>query len=177
MTEWSAWATERVDLYPPNEAWQERGEQVRGRLTADLDTWLVAPVEHVGSTAIAGLAAKPILDLQAAVADLTCAADVAETLAPDGWHWIPPELDGRPWRRFFVQVEQERRVAHLHLVEQDNSRWFEQLAFRDVLRADPALRNRYAALKRELATQHSTDCEAYSTAKADFIRTILDQLP
>ena len=57
---------------------------------------------NVGSTAVPGLAAKPILDLQAAVADLACAPRIAAVVAPTGWHHVPPVLDRRPWRRFFV---------------------------------------------------------------------------
>lgn len=176
VIEWPTWATEPVDVHPPDAAWQERGKQLRRQLTADLSTWLAAPVEHVGSTAVPDLSAKPILDLQAPVSDLTCAPDVAEALSATEWHWVPPELDQRPWRRFFVRVAQDRRVAHLHLLAQDDPRWTEQLAFRDALRADPALRRRYAALKRELAARYRTDREAYTAAKSDFVRTVLSQL-
>lgn len=173
VDQWPAWARERVEVHPPDEAWQQRGEQLRRRLHADLNTWLVAPVEHVGSTAVPGLPAKPVLDLQAAVTDLACAPEVADVLAPGGWNYVPPELDERAWRRFFVQVVQGRRTAHLHLMPRDSTRWAEQLRFRDALRADPALRHRYATLKEELANQYSTDREAYSAAKSDFVRAVL----
>jgi GrpB-like predicted nucleotidyltransferase (UPF0157 family) len=71
---------------------------------------------------------------------------------------------------------QGRRAAHLHLMRRESPRWGEQLAFRDALRADPALRHRYAALKEALATQHSADREAYSAAKSDFVRAVLAEL-
>lgn len=161
VTECPAWAMEQVEVHPPNAAWQDHGEQMRRQLNADLNVWLLAPVEHVGSTAVPGLPAKPVLDLQAAVADLTCAPEVAEVLAPDGWNYVPPELDERPWRRFFVRTVEGRRAAHLHLMRRESPRWGEQLVFRDALCADPALRHRYAALKEALATQHSADREAY----------------
>jgi len=173
VTDWPAWASEQVELHPPDPAWQQRGEQARQLLGAALVPWLVAPVEHVGSTAMPGLPAKPILDLQAAVTDLTCAPDIAAVLAPAGWHYVPPELDRRPWRRFFVQVTDEQRSAHLHLMTPDSSRWSEQIAFRDALRADPALVRRYATLKQVLAAEHVDDREAYTAAKVDFVRAVL----
>lgn len=175
VAEWPAWAVERVDVHPPDPAWQQRGEQAARLLDAVLSAWLVAPVEHVGSTAVPGLAAKPVLDLQGAVADLDCASRVAAVLAPLRWHYVAPELDERAWRRLFVQVADERRTAHLHLVAAGSARWSEQLAFRDALRADPALRDRYATLKRELAHEHPHDREAYTAGKANFVHAVLAQ--
>lgn len=173
MMVWPAWAAETVDVRPPDAAWQERGEQERQLLEASLAPWLVASVEHVGSTAVPGLAAKPILDLQAAVADLQCAPCIADTLAPTGWHYVVPDLDGRPWRRFFVKVADGRRAAHLHLMTRDSARWKEQLVFRDALRADPTLAETYATLKRTLAAQHADDRELYTAAKTDFVHAVL----
>lgn len=68
MTHWPAWATETVEVRPPDAAWGQAGERKRQLLEASLP-WLVDRVEHVGSSAVPGLAAKPILDLQALVAD------------------------------------------------------------------------------------------------------------
>lgn len=160
-----------MQVHPPDEAWQRRGEQERRLLDAALAAWLVVPVEHVGSTAVPGLPAKPILDLQAVVADLASAPDIAAALAPDRWHYVPPKVDGRPWRRFF----DGRRAGHLHVMARGSARWGEQLAFRDALRADPALAQRYATLKQTLAVRHADDREAYTAAKSDFVRTVLAQ--
>jgi GrpB-like predicted nucleotidyltransferase (UPF0157 family) len=153
--------------------WRRRGQQLCEELDAVLDRWLVAPVEHVGSTAVPGLAAKPIIDAQAAVADLECAAAVARVLAPAGWHLVPAELDARPWRRFLVQVVDDHRASHLHLLLATSPRWSEQLLFRDALRADPALVRDYADLKRGLAERHGADREAYTAGKDDFVRGVL----
>jgi len=172
---WPAWATEQVDVVPPDGTWRQSGEHERRLLDSVLAPWLVAPVEHVGSTAVPGLAAKPILDLQAAVNDLDCAGDVAAALAPAGWHQVPPELDGRPWRRLLVKAEGDRRVAHLHLMWFAHARWREQLLFRDALRADVELARRYAAVKLALAKQHTYDREAYTAGKAAFIAAALNE--
>ena len=88
---------------------------------------------------------------------------------------VPPDLDQRPWRRFFVKVADGRRSAHLHVMSPDSPRWRQQLNFRDALRADPVLTAEYAALKRTLADQYADDREAYTAAKADFIRSVLDR--
>lgn len=175
MTSWPAWATARVEVQPADPQWQRLGERLREELDVSLAPWLGAPVQHVGSTSVPGLPAKPVLDLQAAVLDLDCADAVAEALAGQGWHLVPRELDARPWRRFLVQAVHDVRVAHLHLLAVGSPRWFEQLAFRDALRADPDLRQRYAALKQELAAQHADDREAYTAGKADVVRAALHQ--
>lgn len=173
MGTWPAWATAQVQVQPADPQWQWLGERLRAELEAALTRWLTAPVEHVGSTSVPGLPAKPVLDLQAAVSDLDCAPAVAEALAGSGWHLVPPDLDGRPWRRFMVQAAGEVRVAHLHLMVGGTERWVEQLAFRDALREDPELRQRYATLKQALAAVHVDDRESYTAGKADFIRCAL----
>ncbi len=81
MTSWPAWATEKVEVREPDAAWHQRGERECQLLASTLSPWLVAPVEHVGSTAVPGLAAKPILDLQAAVEDLEGTPNIAVALA------------------------------------------------------------------------------------------------
>lgn len=93
--DWPGWATEPVELVAPDPAWSERGHWAAQALDAALGALLLHPVEHVGSTAIPGLPAKPILDLLAAVADLDVVEEVARLLAPEDWHYVPPELDGR----------------------------------------------------------------------------------
>ncbi len=173
VTDWPAWATERVEVRLPDAAWQQRGDDERRLLENALARWLVAPVEHVGSTAVPGLAAKPILDLQAAVADLECVPDIAFALEPSAWHHVPVDLDGRPWRRFLVKVSDGRRAAHLHVMTRDMPHWGQQLAFRNALRADPVLVERYAVLKMDLAARHADDREAYTDAKAAFVHAVL----
>jgi GrpB-like predicted nucleotidyltransferase (UPF0157 family) len=169
------WATEPVALVPAAPNWAARGDQDRDHLDTVLTPWLIARVEHVSSTSIPDLPAKPIIDLQALVADLADAGSIAAILAPHQWHYVGPDLDQRPWRRFFVKVTGDRRSAHLHVMTSESSRWHEQITFRDALRADPALTADYAALKRVLAAEHTADREAYSEAKTSFIRTVLDR--
>jgi GrpB-like predicted nucleotidyltransferase (UPF0157 family) len=170
------WAYERAEVRAPDPGWAGEAEVERARLLDLLAPWLVDGVEHVGSTAVPGLAAKPIIDLMASVHDPGAVVERAlRRLAADGWCHVPPELDGRPWRRFFVKPDAsgQHRRAHLHLLPCGHPRWSEQLAFRDMLRRDSLLADRYADLKRQLANQHGRDREAYTDGKAQFIAEAL----
>jgi GrpB-like predicted nucleotidyltransferase (UPF0157 family) len=171
-----AWAHERAEVHPYDPQWAARASIKLQRLTELLGPWMMAAIEHVGSTAIPGLAAKPIIDLAANVANPDAvAALAAEALAVDGWHYVPPELDGRPWRRFFVKPDAsgQHREAHLHLIEAEHPRWIEQIAFRDALRRDQVLARRYEDLKRQLADRYGNDREAYTNGKAVFVASVL----
>jgi GrpB-like predicted nucleotidyltransferase (UPF0157 family) len=171
--EWPAWATEEIGISPPSDDWLARGRAEAAGLGRLLDGLLVADVEHIGSTAVPGLAAKPVLDLMAGVASLDTARAAEAVLAPAGWEYVPPVLDQRPWRRFFVKVRDGRRVAHLHLLDPASDRWRRQLVFRDALRANPALVEEYASLKRAIATEFRNDREGYTGAKAAFVGWVL----
>lgn len=172
-----AWAHEKAVLRPYNPDWPQQAERARTQLFELLGPWLVDGVEHIGSTAVPGLAAKPIVDLMASVTDPhATVADAAGRLATSGWSYVPPELDGRSWRRFFVKPDPTQcfRVAHLHVIASGHPRWAEQLVFRDALRCDDQLARRYETLKRTLAERHGHDREAYTEAKAEFIGEVLD---
>ncbi|GAA1673466.1 hypothetical protein GCM10009830_19720 [Glycomyces endophyticus] len=171
-----AWAHERAEVLPYDPHWAARASKEREQLTDLLGPWLVGPVEHVGSTAVRGLAAKPIIDLAASVDDLDAvAARNVQDLAANGWHYVPPELDGRPWRRFFVKPDASGRYreAHLHLIETGHPRWNAQIAFRDALRSDDEVARRYEDLKHELSHRHGDDREAYTHGKAAFVAGVL----
>lgn len=167
-----AWADEKAEIHPYDPQWASRAEVVRDQVA----TILSADVEHVGSTSVPGLAAKPIIDVMAEAEDLDAAvASFGAELAAAGWCYVPPELDQREWRRFFVLPDPsgQHRAAHLHLIQAGHHRWRDQLAFRDALRADPALVARYAALKRGLIDAYAGEREAYTEGKADFVREVL----
>lgn len=171
--EWPVWATETVAVVEADPDWAPRAAAERRRLLDLLGPWLADDVHHVGSTAVPGLPAKPILDLIAGVRSLDDAPEIARVLAPHDWHFVPPELDGRSWERFFVKVAGGRRAAHLHLLDPGTPRWAERLRFRDRLRARPELAAEYAELKRALARVHAGDREAYTRGKDAFVRRVL----
>lgn len=121
--------------------------------------------EHVGSTAVPGLAAKPILDLAAGRRSEISAEIYIPVLEAAGY--IYRGNGGLPGREFFRRGEP--RSHHLHLVEYSGWHWQRYLGFRDALRADATLRDAYAALKRELAAQYPRDREAYIEGKTTFV--------
>ena len=158
-----------VDYDP---AWRRDFAVQRKRLTVLLRGWLAEPVEHVGSTSVPGLAAKPIVDILAPVTSLVEARAVVPTLQDDGWlDW--PADPNRSWRLWFLRPQPEARTHHLYLIQYDDPHVRELRTFRDVLCANDALRDRYEVLKRNLANDFRDDREAYTKAKAGFIENEL----
>lgn len=170
-----AWAHESVHVVPSDPRWPELAAVEAARVREVLKPWLAEDVHHVGSTSVPGLEAKPILDLLAGIRALDVPAQSA--LEALGWHHVPPEIDGQPWRRFYVLPRDGRRYAHLHLVVPGGPQWGAFLTFPQKLRADPAIRDAYAALKRELAQRYRDQRESYTRAKADFIIGVVTGKP
>lgn len=149
-----------VAVVPYEPSWPEQFEQERQRLEQVLDRWLTDGVHHIGSTAVPGLPAKPVLDMMAGVDALDPAA--VEPLAQLGYVHEPH----RPHEAIWFH----RPGAHLHLTVAGSDLWRERLAFRDALRADDALRDRYAELKRQLAGE---DLRTYTDRKRPFVAEVL----
>ncbi len=183
---WPDWATAAIEVVEADPAWPDAARALIAELRRN-DVLRHVRIEHVGSTAVPGLSAKPTLDLLADV-PLERADEVTATLAADGWARIPdpavlaaaaphtaaPSTADRLWKRSLALPRHGRRRAHLHLVSSDDPRFAAHLAFRDALRADDELADRYAALKVRLAGEHRSDREAYTDAKAAFIASVLD---
>jgi GrpB-like predicted nucleotidyltransferase (UPF0157 family) len=163
---------EPVHLAPYDPAWARRFAEERDRLARVLGPWLAGPIEHIGSTAVGGLAAKPVIDIMAAVRDLHSSLDARSVLAPHGYVYFPYRADVMHW---FCKPSPTQRTHHLHLVPGGSALWAERVAFRDYLRASPEARAEYAALKASLAERHRFDREAYTDAKGPFIQRIVDR--
>jgi GrpB-like predicted nucleotidyltransferase (UPF0157 family) len=153
-------------------AWPDRFAEQQSSLTELLAPWLVGPVQHVGSTAVPGLRAKPIIDMLAPVSSLPDARAAVPLLARHGWlFW--PEDPARAYRLWFLRPTPAKRTHHLQVIEHDDPHAVALLGFRDALRADPRLRREYAELKDELARRHASNRNAYTNAKADFVTRVL----
>jgi GrpB-like predicted nucleotidyltransferase (UPF0157 family) len=161
----------RIVDYDP--AWPAKYEAEKDALLKTAGAWLVA-IEHLGSTSVPGLAAKPVIDMVAAVARLDDAKHVMEPLAALGYDYVPEYEVEMPERRYFRKGRRgsDGDKYHLHVVEPDSEFWRRHLAFRDYLRAHPEAAREYADLKRRLASEHGTDVDAYTEAKTGFIRGI-----
>jgi GrpB-like predicted nucleotidyltransferase (UPF0157 family) len=142
--------------------------------TTPTAAWLTGPVEHIGSTAIPGLRAKPVIDLLAPVGTLAEARAAVPVLADAGWLFWPEDPCGS-YRLWLLRPRPEARTHHLQVVEGEHPHARALLAFRDVLRADAGLRREYASLKEQLAAQHPDSRNAYTNAKGAFIKRALTQ--
>jgi GrpB-like predicted nucleotidyltransferase (UPF0157 family) len=159
---------EVVDYDP---AWSERFATERDALLPTLRIWLAGEIEHVGSTAVAGLCAKPVIDILVPVHDLAGSRPAIDVL--ERWHgylYAPYRSDEMHW---LCKPAPDVRTHHVHLIPVTSRTYRQRLAFRDALRTDPALSQRYGELKRQLARQHPDDREAYTEAKAPFIAAVL----
>ncbi|MUL38642.1 GrpB family protein [Gloeocapsopsis dulcis] len=155
--------------------WSQQFEEEAATIWQVLGNDLVTRIEHFGSTAVPGLAAKPIIDLLVGVNSLEEAKCHVPLLKALGYvYW---QEDPRPGRMFLVKGMPPygfQRTHHLHIVEADSALW-ERLLFRDYLRSHPDEVQRYAALKRQLAECSKTDREAYTNAKTDYIQAVMAQ--
>jgi GrpB-like predicted nucleotidyltransferase (UPF0157 family)/GNAT superfamily N-acetyltransferase len=158
----------RIVSYDPS--WPQQFEREQAALAAAIGEWAVGGIHHVGSTAVPGLAAKPIVDILVGVEDLERSRAALEPLSRLGYLYAPYRTDEMHW---LCKPDPRRRTHHLHLAPVGGKRYAEELAFRDRLRADPALAGEYASLKRDLAARFGDDREAYTEAKGDFIAKAL----
>ena len=125
-------------------------------------------LEHIGSTAVPGLAAKPILDLQMSVAAIEPRGLYVAPLERLDYLFVP-DLES-PGHHFFARPAERPRSHHLHVCEAGGEHEFRHLALRDYLRAHPDEAASYAALKREAAERFPQDRLAYIQAKEEFVR-------
>ena len=162
----------RVEVTEADPGWPERFEAERARLEPLLPG---VEIHHVGSTAVPGLAAKPIIDLMALVGDLD--AHLKVLLGPAGGYCLPAaaneDLDDR---RYLTRPTEAERTHNLHLVSRRET-LERYLTFRDALRASADLRAEYEALKRDLAVRFEHDREGYTAAKAPFVFRVLGRRP
>ena len=162
---------EDVSLQAYDPRWPERFVTERDRLLA-LFPLIFVDIEHIGSTAVPGLVAKPIVDLIAGVETMAMARSMAEPLREAGYTTSAEFNAALTDRQWFMRWADGHRTHHLHIVVQDGPVWTRHLRFRDALRDSPVLAARYAALKAELAVRHPTDREAYTNAKTAFVSSL-----
>ena len=131
-------------------------------------------IEHVGSTSVADLAAKPIIDIMWGVDQLACIERAVPELKAMGYEYVPEYEVYLPDRRYF-RGSIDGVGIHLHGVELQTDFWIRHLAFRDYLRRSPRRATEYGKLKRSLAEQYQTDSVGYTEAKSAFIESCLQE--
>jgi len=153
--------------------WPSLFEAEKAKLQEVLDPKLVVAIEHIGSTAVPGLAAKPIIDLLVVIHSLKVAKQtipLIEKLDYVYWHDNPD-----PNHLFFVKRLPPyglQRTHHIHMVEARNKFW-ERSLFRDYLQPHSSKAKRYEDLKRDLAVRFRTDREGYTNDKSEYIQTVM----
>jgi len=128
------------------------------------------PIEHVGSTAVPGLKAKPIIDIMVGVKDLDSSVGAIDVLQRNGYCYYPYKTEVMHW---FCKPTPEYRTHHLHLVPYDSPLWRERIKFRDILRSNGKFAEQYAQLKVSLARDLTDDRERYTELKWSFIEGVL----
>jgi GrpB-like predicted nucleotidyltransferase (UPF0157 family) len=154
-----SWTPRPSVVVPYDPAWPRLFEEERERLETALASWLEGGIHHIGSTAVPGLAAKPIIDMLAGVRNLAEARAAEEPLAALGYAY----REHRPEAHLFV-----KETCGVHLTERGSDLWRERLAFRDALRSDPELRREYAEWKRT----HGGG-KPYTASKTPFVARVL----
>src|SRR5712692_10764712 len=157
----------KVEVVDYNPAWPAQFREEEKAIKRVLDRQVMA-LEHGGSTSVPGLAAKPIIDMWAALRSPLRQEDV-KAMAAIGYDYLGESA--LPDQDFFVKSEP--RIYPLHCYPAGHPAWDRHLAFRDWLRAHPDGAAAYASLKRELAARFPADALAYTEAKSDFIESAL----
>jgi GrpB-like predicted nucleotidyltransferase (UPF0157 family) len=158
--------SERVELREYDPSWAEIFEAERLLIAPIFDRRAVG-IEHIGSTSVPDLCAKPIVDVLVGLRELALADDDVRAMVELGYQYLGEF--GLPGRLYFRKGDP--RTHHVHVVEHGGEHWERHLAFRDALRANPEERKRYDALKRQLAAE-GHPWEAYSELKTPFIREV-----
>lgn len=167
---------EPIVLVPYDAQWAARYSAVETELKSILPRMLMQRIAHIGSTAVPGLSAKPIIDVQVEVSDLeTVKRDVAPKLEELGYEfiWRPTMGDDAPFYAWFIKRDDRgERSVHVHMVESGQAS-VDRIIFRDYLREHPDEVVRYEAHKQELVKRFPKDREAYTKHKTEYVNEVL----
>ena len=164
-------ALDSFSVVPYDADWGQWYEQERQVLLGRLPSGFLE-FEHIGSTAVPGLDAKPIIDMMAAVAHIDQCGSVVRSLKELGY--VPVETGMRN-RLFFRRRSADGRIFHLHLVDASTWNNRKERIMRDFLRLHPDAASAYGRLKKALAQECADDSLAYTRRKTDFIQSVMDR--
>lgn len=134
----------------------------------------IVNIQHIGSTAVPGLGAKPIIDIMVAIRQLALIEKCIQPLQTIGYEYLGEY--GIPGRHYFRKPPgHPHSTHHLHMVERESDFWERHILFRDFLRVHPEEAQRYYELKRELATKFVSDRDVYTDAKTSFIVYVVNK--
>jgi len=156
-----------VKLLPHNPKWTEAFEKEKEVLSKALNG-LVVDIQHIGSTSIPGIPAKPIIDISIGIKTMKNSKDFIKIFEDIGYEYRP-DFGGPTIQLLFVKGPEEKRTHYIHLMKYNGSIWINDLAFRDYLRKNKDRAEQYANLKKKLAANFANDRTKYTASKANFI--------
>jgi GrpB-like predicted nucleotidyltransferase (UPF0157 family) len=163
---------EQINISPYNPLWSDEFTKEKTNIEKCLGSWIFGDVHHVGSTSVIGLSAKPIIDIMVGVKNLVEAKPCIDMLAQIHYQYFPYKPEIMHW---FCKPSLEHRTHHLYLMEPNSLEWKARLVFRDYLRTHPDTGKAYMELKLSLAEKFKNDREAYTDAKTEFIKSIVQK--
>ncbi|MED4117251.1 GrpB family protein [Priestia megaterium] len=158
-----------VKLEPYNDKWSKLFDEERELLSSRIKELIIA-IEHVGSTSIEGLFAKPIIDIAIGVSSLDVIIELKEKVKDLGYVEVPVSIDGK---HVFARYKEKKITHFLHVMIYNQSLWIDQISFRDYLRSDPDAKIEYIKIKEELANKYPNDVVSYTNEKKKFVDNIL----
>jgi GrpB-like predicted nucleotidyltransferase (UPF0157 family) len=165
---------EEISIVPYNPEWPILFEKENEFLRHKIPQSLIGRVEHFGSTAIPGLAAKPIIDILVEVGSLEeTRKKIVPLLESEGYDYFWRTDSQPPYCWFIKRNAEGKRTHHIHMVEADSRLW-ERLHFRDYLKEFASEAKRYEELKRSLSAKHPNDRIAYTEGKAAFVESVTE---
>lgn len=163
--------TKVVEVVPYDPQWKVEFNRIKDQLLSYVGD-LIITIEHVGSTSIEGLAAKPIIDLDLVMDSYDVLPQIIERLEQYGYeHQGNLGIEGR--EAFRRRHPDEFMKYHLYVCPKDGQGYLEHIAFRDYLQSNPAALQEYAEIKQRLAEQYRNDIDAYCEGKTTFVTSIL----
>ena len=163
---------EIIEICDYNPDWPGMFTSEKIFLQSLIANYISGTIEHVGSTSVVGLAAKPVIDIMVGVESLMSARGAIDILSANGYCYYPYKTDVMHW---FCKPKPDIRTHHLHLIPVNSSLWHQRLAFRNHLRNNPLIAAEYCELKRTLAQQYPADRDLYTQKKGPFIQKVLTE--
>ena len=165
--------TVKITIVDYNSAWPSMFKAEQTQLLALIGDYIV-DIEHVGSTAVPGLGAKPVIDIMIGIQHLADAdKHCIDPIITLGYEYVKVFEKDIPFRRYFRKNNQDGiRTYQIHLVEVESDWWKRHLIFRDYLRTHNEVRDAYEQLKRELANREFERTSDYADAKTEFIKAV-----
>ncbi len=163
--------TRMVEILPYDDNWKQEFEKIEDMLKSYIGD-LIIGIEHVGSTSVEGLSAKPIIDVDMVIESYDVLSRIIEKLELEGYIYEGNlGIEGR--EAFRRKYDDGMMKYHLYVCPKDGKGYLEHIAFRDYLRNNEDAREEYSRLKKQLAIEYRYDIDNYCDKKTDFIRNIL----